>query len=387
MLFKTLARGLALASLFMTLPTYAANFLSSTPGSLQTIRALGLGEAVTAVADDQMALYYNPAGLARLNGWSLEVLNIAGGLNEYTTPTAFMGLAKDFSNAKDTPSKINVIQNQLGRNFYTRFMFNPYIVKPGFGLAAMEDFELNAAINSPKDNFVDLVLRSDTDLRAGVAIQLFNEKLALGVAGAFRNRILINGDIGLDKLTGFLDKSDGRSTIDKLKDMGASGAGVGWDLGMLLTPWETWKPTLGVSVLNFADTILWANRLGKTIANEEAAPLPQSVNAGISLTPTVPLGWFGTLFGRASLDMRDINLPLPASHKWRLGLEGGWDHLATAQLGYSEGSWTAGFEIRMYIINLRFATYKVERGYYAGDASERRYLAGFKFLLDRKSVV
>ena len=39
------------------------------------MRPLGMGNAYVAIADDFNAVFYNPAGLARLNDWYLEIIN------------------------------------------------------------------------------------------------------------------------------------------------------------------------------------------------------------------------------------------------------------------------------------------------------------------------
>jgi hypothetical protein len=46
------------------------------------VRPAAMGQAFTAVADDQNALYYNPAGLATLQTWSLEILSPFVGWNQ-----------------------------------------------------------------------------------------------------------------------------------------------------------------------------------------------------------------------------------------------------------------------------------------------------------------
>ena len=51
------------------------------------LRPLAMGNAYVAVADDYNALFYNPAGLARLDSWSLEVFNPRLGVSATTIKT------------------------------------------------------------------------------------------------------------------------------------------------------------------------------------------------------------------------------------------------------------------------------------------------------------
>ncbi len=56
--------------LYSPLPAYSAT-LAETRGF--GARAIGMGGAFTAVADDFSAIYYNPAGLAQIEGWTINV--------------------------------------------------------------------------------------------------------------------------------------------------------------------------------------------------------------------------------------------------------------------------------------------------------------------------
>ena len=104
-----------------------------------------------------------------------------------------------------------------------------------------------------------------------------------------------------------------------------------------------------------------------------------AVNLGFSVTPT-----FGQWLMRASFDYRDLNLPVPASQKPVAGVEGGWRGKyvsALAQGGLAEGYLTGGFEVRLLLLTLRYATYKTERGYFPTQSPERRHLVQVKILL------
>lgn len=59
--------------------------------TLRGIRPLGMGDAFVAVVDDRNALYYNPAGLARLEGAHLSGLGVQGGVdNEFLGVVRFI---------------------------------------------------------------------------------------------------------------------------------------------------------------------------------------------------------------------------------------------------------------------------------------------------------
>ena len=369
-------------SLFFLLPSLSVRAAQTgfPPTHLQGIRPLGMGEAFTAVADDQNALYYNPAGLARLEGWSFEIINAFFGLNENTTVSAVNGLVDKFQKAgSSTAAQLQVFKDQLGKNFGMRVGFNPYFVMPRFGLGIYGDAEINGTIHNPKDDFVNIDVRNDVDVRVGYAHKFMADKVFVGAAAYFRNRTLVLGDMGLDQLGALVNKSN-KSTNDRLKDFIQGGSGVGVDVGMLIVPTEVWQPAFGLAIINLGDTrFVNSDPLG--LGGKKPQNIPQTVNAGMSVAPVHDTGAFGKMVTRFAFDLRGVNLPTPASKKWAAGAEFGWNRLATVQVGTSEGYLSAGFELRLYVLNIRYATYKSERGFYANQAPERKHLVGLKLLL------
>ncbi len=94
---KLLVKGsvLILSLLVWGAPVFAGGL--STPG--QGARALGMGGAFTAVADDGSAIYYNPAGMSRIDGTLIEAgialifpeirYTMPNGVTEKSTKSAF----------------------------------------------------------------------------------------------------------------------------------------------------------------------------------------------------------------------------------------------------------------------------------------------------------
>jgi hypothetical protein len=54
---------------------------------------------------------------------------------------------------------------------------------------------------------------------------------------------------------------------------------------------------------------------------------------------------------------------------------------ALAQGGLAEGYLSGGFEVRLLLLNIRYATYKTERGYFPTQRPERRHVVQLKILL------
>jgi hypothetical protein len=354
------------------------------PASLNThfvnARPAAMGEAFTAVADDHNALYYNPAGLARLGTWGIDYLEIlapviAASGSVYEAVDSIQKLMKtDTSKIMSdvaTYEKVrSIIKDMTGKPYYARFGLNPFFVKQNFGFALYENNEvsLSLRLGSP---LAQIEYTTDADARFGYAQNLFSDKLAVGGALGYRFR----GN--LDYSARF--ESYGAIAEDKewYKKELKTGQAIVADAGILFTPVETWSPTFGLAVQNIGDARFFKASFTKEYSTELPENIPQTVNMGFSVTPK-----FGErLFARAAVDFRDVNLPVPASQKLRIGLEGGLNRLITAQLGLANQGISAGFEARLFLLNVRYATYVVERGYATGQQPERRHQVNFKILL------
>lgn len=340
------------------------------------VRPAALGQAFTAVADDQNALYYNPAGLARLPSWSLEVINPMFGFSTATKDnvTSLQELNSGGSgSSSNVDSVVDAFRDKFGKNNFIRAGLSPYFIKKPFGIGVFLDMQANLAAHDPAPSFFDLYLHGDSDVRFGYAHNFMGDKLSVGGSLSFRRRWMVAEELSYTDIFDLMDKNSGQPA-DKLKDKIKTGQGIGLDVGMLFTPVETLSPTLGLAVNNVGD--LRFKEVSGAFAGGAPTNLPQSINIGASVKPT-----FGKFFVRPSVDFREVNLPTPASQKLALGVEGGLGNLVSTQLGYANGGISAGLEFRLYVINFRYATYAAERGYFPSQASERRHLIQVKILL------
>ena len=354
------------------------------------VRPAAMGQAFTAVADDQNALYYNPAGLARLEQFSLELISPILGVNQNLINNTQKVRELTGTSSGNRNKIINdlepILDSISGENHYLRAGITPSFVMKNFGLGAVLQTEAELVPHAQVvPTIVDFSFQGDIDLRVGLANQFLGDKLAVGGALAYKER----SQILLDNF-GFFDLTEVSKSEESRKkyvqELLRSGWGVAADAGILFTPVPTWKPTLGLSVLNIGDVAfrsggLSAKQINKNSSTEAGTPtrIPQSVNLGASVTPT-----WGKWLVRAAFDYRDANLPIPASQKPSLGFEGGWRGKyvsALAQTGVSEGYLSGGFELRLFLVNLRYATYVTERGYFPTQAPERRHLVQMKVLL------
>ena len=100
----------------------------------QTPRALGMGNAFVGVADDFGAMFYNPAGLARLPEGQTHLELIHAGLD-----TKFPGFFNDIDRVSKTNNiseMVQLLESNYGNHFSARIgALNAYLVRPRWGLA------------------------------------------------------------------------------------------------------------------------------------------------------------------------------------------------------------------------------------------------------------
>ena len=350
------------------------------------VRPAAMGQAFTAVADDQNALYYNPAGLARLESFSLEIISPFVGFNNALLQNidSFKEMQTLFAGGSASTSQTlerlePIINDVSGKNNFARVGIAPYFVMKKFGIGIYSDTNIELVPHGQAlPALLDLSIQSDADFRVSYAHNFLGEKLSVGGTVYYRARVAaIKDNLGLLE---FVDISKDKTKSEKfLEDTIKAGQGIGVDTGFLFTPVEVWKPTLGVSILNIGDTRYKKYKRSADFKSGAPAPTPQSVNMGLSINPT-----FGNFYTRAAMDFRDLNLPTPASEKPSFGTEAGVKGKfvgVSVQGGLSEGYLSGGFEARLFVLNLRYVTYKTERGYFPNQNAERRHLIQVKILL------
>ena len=74
-------------------------------------KALGMGDAYVAVADDYNTLYYNPAGLAKLPQWQLNMFLGAG------ADTGAPGFYNDFNAATKSKNPTTDVSNLVANSY------------------------------------------------------------------------------------------------------------------------------------------------------------------------------------------------------------------------------------------------------------------------------
>jgi hypothetical protein len=206
------------------------------------------------------------------------------------------------------------------------------------------------------------------------AFNFFEDRLSVGFSLKPVFFTGIQREFSIDELNSLTGGDNANS--NGLEDYVQGGNGVGADFGLLFTPIETMKPTFGLTVMDAGGTIY--NEMSVGNGQSLGAPdirLP-TVNTGFSLVPFQK----GGMYVMAAADLHGINRPMSFSKKLHLGLEWGLGSIIKASVGLKQGYATAGFQLDMWLLKVRAATYAEELGTVAGSVEDRRYMLEMKLL-------
>ncbi len=358
-------------TLLLSLTAFTGPVLAKEHWTQFGLRPMGMGNAYVAVADDFNALFYNPAGLARLEAWDGELIN-----PRVTLSTGVRGIVDDIQNTTNSSgvsSTLDLIEKYTGESFHIGLGLTPHLIFPNFGFAI--GLEFGTSIVFHREIAVDL----DAGVRAIVpiafAMNFFDKRLSVGLGLKARARAGVDHEFSMEDIQAFQKKTadqDGK----ELEDYVLGGIGAGADVGLLFTPTKTMEPTLGLSVTDLGGTAY-----KKVSITDKAIGRPDtqhaSVNVGMSLKP-IKRDW---LYLLTSVDMHSINQETSFSKKLSLGSELGLGSILKFQAGLYQGYMTAGMQFDVGLLNLRLLTYSEDLGSVAGFKEDRRIAFQLKLLI------
>lgn len=353
----------------------------------QSQRALGMGDAFTAVADDYSAIFYNPAGLARRESGQVNL-----SLSPALTPGAkdFYDDYKKISDSGMTDQQKNdaylaLIQAHYGDVYSARITpMEAAWVRPKWGVALIPmDLSVELAMHQQVGPAMNTTVYADTTLAVSYAddFHWFDYgRFSMGITGKFVNRGFMSKPITAVDLAA-------SSQIVKREDL-LEGYTVDADIGMLWTPelpdegFWSWvklvRPTFGAVVHNIGETGFGQSL--KLVNKTQQAGTPEKLYRVVDVGTRweYPAAWiFG---GRGVLDVRDMGHP---DFTWKKGVHAGLEFDWTVKSwwkghysgGISEGYWTAGVSAELGIFNLNLVSYANDVGTKSTPVESRVYAA------------
>lgn len=350
----------------------------------QAPRALGMGNAFVAVANDYSALFYNPAGLARLDENDLNMsFDLAG------TPS-LAKFVEDIEKAQDTPgsesAKQSAIAGVLERNFGNRYAVRvgaPQAIwaRPGWAIGIIPmDLTMRFSVHNSVGPAVAATVYADTTVAYGYGAHVKGFEYGLlswGITGKAVHRGYFSQNVSFIELA-----TDPNIVSD---DDLAAGYTADADLGLLWTPHipdsglfsllEYTRPTFGLVVRNVGE--LGFQRSG--LLDNENRQKPERLYRVIDVGSRWEYPSFWIFSGRGVLDVRDILHP---GFNWRKGLHAGFEFDWTMtswwkghyRVGISQGFWTAGLSAMFTVFNLDLVSYAEDVGTFGTPVESRIWM-------------
>jgi len=351
----------------------------------QSIRAAGMGGAFAAVANDETAIFYNPAVFARFTEGKMQ-----GVLLDASVTDSFSIFANNISNAVNSGNPLtiaNFLQGEMGHTYYGRLkLIEMSWVRPNWGVTFIPaDFSLDLQMDNylyndgnpviPDSPPLNLRYFLDTTLAFSYAGTIKNESFGLLNIGTTLKGILrqyMNRNIKVD------DPSTSITDADK-----TDGLGYDVDVGMLFTPYlpegEGWnwlramKPTFALVGRNLLDSG-FSNKMILKSSTFEPEKLYRVYDFGMRFE--IPQFWiFG---GRFAIDQRDMGHPYAnARRSFHAGFEFDWTMTSwwkgQWRVGSGQGYASAGFSALFSVFRLDLATYGEDVGTLSTPKENRIY--------------
>ncbi len=368
----TLKVHLFLAVFLLSNVSFAQSLYSGIRRGYEGTRANGMGGAFTAVADDNTAIFYNPAGISQLekgeSNWFLKADADPDILDFYDEIDAAGDQANDVQAISD------VIQNNYGQHYSVRAPSIGFLwARPSWGVAIIPmDLSIDMGLHRSVGPSVNLTAIQDTTIAftKNWQIKKWHNKGTFNVGVTAKAIYRLNVDEIVDVVS--IAGDDEIFNIEDAKE----GMTVDADVGFLWKgPWQSFNPSAALVIRNIADYGYFANfeLIGEGTGDPEK--LHRTIDLGYAMD--LPNWWIWS--SKIAFDIRDILHPnwniqkgihLGAEFNWQVTSwwRGGW------RAGLNQGYWTAGFTGEFGIFKLDLASYGEEVGVESVKIENRRYM-------------
>ncbi len=328
------------------------------PSFFRGIRPLGMGGAFTAVADDENAIFYNPAGIPKTQTFQLGLVNPLIEVSKNT-----IDLYSDIQDTEmdDTAAVSDLLKKFTGKHQHARASLFPNIgfniASVGVQLGALAQGTFDADIHNPvwPEAHVDFV--QDIGFLAGIGAKHPSLGLSIGVGVKALTRQ------SLGEVYTAIDIAS-ENFEDNFEDDLKTGSGFSVDIGVLYDiPFlSKLNPQVALVAQNFPEMDMG-----------DAKDIESQINTGFAIETSFA---FITFIG--ALDYMDIGKAIgedeDMAKRLHLGGEIKLANFLSVRGGLNQGYYTAGATLDLFIFRIDAATYAEEVGAYAGQREDRRYL-------------
>jgi len=371
-------------NLWSQLHAQEVNYLARSP------RALLMGDAYTAIADDEFTLFYNPAALGRNKGVSLTLLDPTFGL---TDALSELDRFKNFPSGNGAAPQI--ANRIMDFPIYLQAGIFPTLKMGQFGFTLFANSKSSLVLRNATNPELDINYKFDRGFIFGFAHNIGSgayasrakksskttvsagSRLSFGGAIKHMNRQGLEDQFDLFGTTILSKINSGATDINSLKDaFGYSkGSAWGYDLGAEYALSSGRKTlTSAISILDIGST-----RFTKTEGSGKIPKQDMMINSGIAYKHDL-----GLLDYTLSADIHPMNSGIDFGRKFHFGTELSLP-LVTLNAGWSEGYLSYGGTIKLWPIKITTGFYGVEVGSHYREQVAKRfilYLSLFDFSID-----
>ncbi len=358
--------------LFFTQLSFGQSLYSGIRRGFEATRANGMGGAFTAVADDNTAIFYNPAGLGQLekgeSNWFLkadvdpEIKDFYDEIDEAT------------NQADDVQAISDAIQRNYGKHYSVRAPSLGFLwARPSWGMAIIPmDLSIDMGLHRTVGPSINLTAIQDTTFAftKNWQIKKWHNKgsFHVGVTTKLIYRMHVDEIVDAASISG-------DNEIFNIEDAN-EGMTLDADVGFLwVGPWQSFNPSAAIVIKNIGDYGYFTNLnlIGEGTGDPEN--LHRTIDLGYAMD--LPSWWIWS--SKVAFDVRDILHPnwnlkkgihLGVEFMWEVAswFRGGW------RAGLNQGYWTAGFTGEFGVFKLDLATYGEEVGVEGVEIENRRFM-------------
>jgi len=334
------------------------------PELVTSTRALAMGNAFICRVDDASAAFYNPAGLGTVRFKHLHLSNFNFETNKDILKGATSGSISDALSGFGNMFSLNGFRQVMGTNVgdiaHARFSMLPNFTMRYLTVGYMLAKRMRATVANTSSTGFEYADRTDTGPYAAINLSLFGGILKFGVTGVLMYR---------SEVTGTADPSQSLSIASSQYKKGTTVYSVA---GARLTFPFVLLPTFALKMHN-----VFGNGFYGTSGAGAPATIPQSIDAGFSITPQI--GQSTRLHVEFNYkDLTGTSSGVSMVRRMLLGMELDFSRTFFLRLGYGDGFGSGGIGIRSTNLEFDVTTYAVDTTSSAfRGAEDRRFVLGF----------
>lgn len=346
-------------------------------------RALGMGNAFTAVADDHSAIFYNPAGLAFRKEGQLHFFLRAGTDTESLKLMDEVGELDKKPEAEQDDAAVDLVASHYGDHFYLRVpTLGGMWARPRWGVAFIPaDFSLDMSVHRGVGPQLNVLAYLDSTLAVSFARQVKwfpkGHEFAWGTTVKAVHRVFVGKAILATEL---VEDNDVFNKSDA-----AEGLTADIDIGTMYKPRVPAKgffkflkhmvPTFSVVGRNLID---YGFKTNFNIMGDDTGEPPRLVRRfDFGSNFDLPNLW--VFDPHIAFDIRDVlHENWTIKKGYHLGMELYWKMFnwwkGHWSVGLNQGYWTAGFGARLAWFQIDIASFGEEVGSDSDPIESRRYM-------------